>query len=365
MNEPANPVQKRLLKNLTLDELIRYALENGIEKYRAEQIFHEIYVNRKTNFNDFLTIPIKIRAKLEEDFIIDSLKISKIRRSADGSVKFLFELQDNKHIEAVYMPWYDEDTEDLDRVTLCISSMAGCPVECGFCATGTMGFIRNLETAEIIDQILLVEKELGKKITNIVFMGMGEPLLNYRNVKNSIDILTDEKAKILSRKRITVSTVGISAKIKQLAIEKNAPKLALSLHATTNGFRQKIIPIMKNIDLHELLDTIEYYYRKTRIPITYEYIPFAGMNDTDEDAKRLAKILKRVPSRVNIIPYNDISFTNPVGFAKDLKPTSKERILEFGSLVRKFGGRVTIRDTFGTDIEAACGQLALSNEEKE
>ena len=192
---------------------------------------------------------------------------------------------------------------------------------------------------------------------------MGEPLLNYKNVKSSIDIFTDTNADFFSRKRITLSTVGIVAKIRQLALESNAPKLALSLHATTNGFRHKIVPLSRQTTLSVLLDAVEFYYRNTGLPVTYEYIPFAGLNDTDEDAKRLAKILKRVPSRVNIIPYNDISFTNPVGFAKELKATSKERILQFGNLVKNYGGRVTIRDTFGADIEAACGQLALANKE--
>ncbi len=356
-------MNNQLIKNLNYHELVEYVQSNDLKKYRAKQIFDELYLNKKTKFEEFTTLPLDLRNKLSEEFQLISIEISKVRKSYDGSVKFLFNLKDGKQVEAVYMPWYDEENLELERITLCISSMAGCPVECAFCATGTLGFLRNLEPAEIIDQVILVENELKTKVTNVVFMGMGEPLLNYKNVKSSIDIFTDTNADFFSRKRITLSTVGIVAKIRQLALESNAPKLALSLHATTNGFRHKIVPLSRQTTLSVLLDAVEFYYRNTGLPVTYEYIPFAGLNDTDEDAKRLAKILKRVPSRVNIIPYNDISFTNPVGFAKELKATSKERILQFGNLVKNYGGRVTIRDTFGADIEAACGQLALANKE--
>ena len=350
----------KFIKNFSLNDLEKFFLSNNIEKYRALQVFTGIYVDRAETFNEISTLPADVKELLTDNFEISSLKLKKIRKSIDGSVKYLFELSDGKSIEAVYMPWYDESDGEIERVTLCISSMAGCPVECAFCATGTLGFIRNLETAEIIDQILFVEKDLSTKITNIVFMGMGEPLLNYNNVVKTIDVLVNPKYQLMSRKRITLSTVGITAKIKHLADSENPVKLAISLHATTNGFREKIIPMAKGVQLNDLMDAVEIYYRKTKMPVTYEYIPFEGMNDTEEDAKRLAKILKRVPSRGNIIPYNDISFAGITGFASQLKPTSKGRILEFGAMVRNYGGAVTIRDTFGTDIEAACGQLALS-----
>jgi 23S rRNA (adenine2503-C2)-methyltransferase len=352
----------KYIKNFTLVELEKYFVNNNHEKYRAAQLMTGIYADKAEKFEDISTLPTELKMQLSEQFQIWSLVSKKIRRSNDGSIKYLFELHDGKSVEAVYMPWYDESDDQIERVTLCISSMAGCPVECAFCATGTMGFVRNLDTAEIIDQILFVEKDLGTKITNIVFMGMGEPLLNYTNVIRAIDILTLPINKLIARKKITLSTVGITAKIKHLADSDSPVKLAISLHATTNGFREKIIPMAKGVKLFDLMEAVEYYYRKTRMPITYEYIPFAGMNDSDEDAQRLAKILKRVPSRVNIIPFNDISFTGVSGFAAKLKPTSMERILEFGSLVRSFGGAVTIRDTFGTDIEAACGQLALAED---
>ena len=350
----------KFIKNYNLPELEKLLTLHNFDKYRAAQVMSGIYADKAESFDDITTLPAELKNMLTEKFLLWSLSPKKIRKSVDGSVKYLFELHDGKSVEAVYMPWYDESDGEIERVSLCISSMAGCPVACAFCATGTMGFVRNLETAEIIDQILFVEKDLNTKITNIVFMGMGEPLLNYTNVVRTINILTMPQNKLLSRKRITLSTVGITTKIKHLADSDYPVKLAISLHATTNGFRERIIPMAKGVRLNDLMDAVEYYYRKTKMAITYEYIPFEDLNDTDEDAKRLAKILKRVPSRVNIIPFNDISFTGATGFSAELKPTKMPRILEFGSKVREYGGAVTIRDTFGTDIEAACGQLALA-----
>ena len=353
--------KKSSIKNLTFIQLEKFIVDKGFPKYRTEQIFKAIYADSADDFDKIKSIPQDLRELLKNEFIVDSIEIKKVRNSVDGSIIFLFELADKSaSIEAVYMPWFDEETNEIDRISLCISSMAGCPVACSFCATGTMGLIRNLETAEIIDQLILVERYLKKKVTNIVFMGMGETLLNYSNVEKSLDTFTHPKAGLLSRKRITLSTVGIANKIEKLSAFHSPVKLAISLHATTNGFRNQIIPLSKNIDLTTLLDAVEYYYRKTKMPITYEYIPFLGMNDTDLDAKRLAKISKRVPSRINLIPFNDISFTGAEGFVNSLFPTPKELVIEFGKKIVDYGGRVTIRDTFGTDIEAACGQLALS-----
>ncbi len=350
---------ENFIKNYTLANLEKKIIELGYEKYRALQILNGIYVDRVQKFEQISTLPNTLKNILDDTFLINSIKLLKKRQSLDGSIKYLFQLNDGKSIEAVYMPWYDEHNGEIERITLCISTMAGCPVGCAFCATATLGLIRNLDTSEIIDQILFVENDLSIKISNIVFMGMGEPLLNYKNVINSIELLTLPENKLLSRKKITLSTVGITNKIKQLANSRSPVKLAISLHATTNGFREKIIPLAKSVKINDLMDSIEYYYRKTHLPITYEYIPFENFNDTFEDAKRLAKILKRVPSRVNLIPFNDISFTGVSGLSQTLKSSSKEKILEFGNQIKEFGGVVTIRDTFGTDIEAACGQLAL------
>ncbi|MFY8162344.1 MAG: 23S rRNA (adenine(2503)-C(2))-methyltransferase RlmN [Candidatus Kapaibacteriota bacterium] len=351
---------KKSVYDLSLAEWIKFTESLGEKKFRAEQVFIELYKNRRQSISELKTLPKSIITAIDENFTFDVFKSTKKQVSVDGSVKFLFTLKDNKAIESVYMPWMEDDSDKPVRETLCISSQVGCAVDCSFCATGKLGFMRNLSIAEIVMQVLEVEKQLQTKITNIVFMGMGEPLLNYKNVVESIRIFTNDKVDFIRPKRITVSTSGVVPKMYKLADENLSVKLALSLHSTTNGVRDKIIPINKSNDLSKIMEAIDYYYHKSKLPITYEYIPFAGLNDTEIDAKRLAKISKRLPSRINLIPFNDISFTNPQGYAAELKPTNKEGIAEFVKNIRKYGGTVTVRDTFGSDIDAACGQLALS-----
>lgn len=355
---------KRNIKNISDSELREILAANKQPQFRSEQIKQAIYKNRKKSFSDISNLPKGLISFLEDNFTINSLEIKTVRRSSDGSIKFLFSLTDGNSVEAVYMPWFDDTSENIERETLCISSMAGCSVGCAFCATGKIGFKKNLDIAEIIDQIFLVEDYLKTKLTNIVLMGMGEPLMNYNNVVASLDILTDPNYEIFTRKRITISTSGIAPRIKQLAKISRPVKLAISLHATSNGVRDKIMPINESFKLEMLMDSIEEYYKATKIPITYEYIIFDGLNDTDDDITRLTKIARRVPSRVNIIPFNDISFTNPTGFASELKPAKRDRMEYFASKLRENGVASIIRDTFGGDIEAACGQLALSEEKK-
>jgi len=348
------------IKSLTFDDIENIIASLNTDKYRANQIWNELYLSKCDSFENMKTLPIKIREKLAESYTFDVFTKYKKQISIDGSVKFLFTLNDGKMIEAVYMPWIDGDEDIPTRTTLCISSQVGCAVDCQFCATGKLGFSRNLTAAEIVEQVMFVEKDLGVKITNIVFMGMGEPLLNYNNVMKAISIFTNPLAQFMSRKKITISTSGIVPKIMKMAEEKVLVKLAISLHATTNGVREKIVPWNKRGNISSIMDAVENYYKASKLRITYEYIPFEGLNDTDSDAKRLAKILKRVPSRLNIIPFNDISFTNPTGYAAELKPTPKDKILDFAERIRYYGGVVIVRDTFGQDIDAACGQLALS-----
>jgi 23S rRNA (adenine2503-C2)-methyltransferase len=355
---------KRNIKNISDSELREILTQNKQPAFRSEQIKQAIYKNRKKSFSEISNLPKGLIHFLEENFTINSLIIKTIRKSKDGSIKFLFSLEDGNSVEAVYMPWFDDSSEYIERETLCISSMAGCSVGCAFCATGTIGFKKNLDIAEIIDQIFLVEDHLNTKLNNIVMMGMGEPLLNYNNVVASLDILTDPNYEIFTRKRITVSTSGIAPRIKQMAKISRPVKLAISLHATSNGVRDKIMPINQSFKLELLMDSIEEYYKATKIPITYEYIIFDGLNDTDDDINRLTKIARRVPSRVNIIPFNDISFTNPTGFASELKPARKDRMEYFANKLRENGVASIVRDTFGGDIEAACGQLALTEEKK-
>jgi 23S rRNA (adenine2503-C2)-methyltransferase len=353
---------KKSIYGFTYKELLAQMKALGFAAYRAKQVFDGIYKSRVSSFSEITTLDKETKILLDNNFIFTDFELSKKQTSKDGSIKYLFKLKDEKLIEAVYMPWLDDDNS-LERATLCISSQVGCAVDCSFCATGKLGFKRNLDTSEIISQIIFIEKDLNSKINNIVFMGMGEPLLNYKNVVNSIDIMTDPNSALINRRKITLSTSGIVPKIYQLSSIERPVKLAISLHATTNGIRDKIVPINKKGNIEAIMDAVEDYYRNTKMAITYEYIPFLDLNDTELDAKRLAKLTKRVPSRVNLIPFNDISFTNPTGIAKDLKPTPLEKVHKFAEQIRHYGGFAVVRDTFGDDIDAACGQLALSEKQ--
>ncbi len=345
---------KKFIKNYTLDELSREMPEFGEPEYRAEQIFRHMYLQNLTDFGDFSSLPKELREKFSEKYELNTCTLQKVQTSAlDGSQKFLFRLPDGNSIESVLIP-------EEDRLSLCMSSQVGCALGCRFCATGTLGLNRNLETGEIVDQFIRAEIASGKKITNIIFMGMGEPLQNYENVTRAIKILSGGKVAKLGRKRITISTVGVVPKIYQLADDGLNVKLALSLHATTNGERRHIIPIAKKWDLTELGDAIEYYYRKTKNSVTYEYIVFDNFNESAEDAKRLAKIARRVPSLVNLIPFNDISFAvEDLDYPK-LDPAPKRKVIKFADMLKQQGANVFIRWSAGSDIDAACGQLALS-----
>ncbi|MDC1068379.1 23S rRNA (adenine(2503)-C(2))-methyltransferase RlmN [Candidatus Kapabacteria bacterium] len=351
------------IKDLSWEDLNTLTQQLELPKFRAEQIWRGLYQHLAISSEEMKLIPKVQRDLLDKNYRFNSFQSYKKFVSIDGSVKFLFELWDGEKVEAVYMPWHDEEGK-LERATICVSSQIGCGLDCKFCATGTMGLTRNLKASEIIDQIITCEKDLGITLTNIVFMGMGEPLLNFNNVMKSIENLSGGPFKKFRRKRITVSTSGVIPGIRKLAELQPPVKLALSLHATTNGARDKIIPLnQKSGGLNPLLLEIEKYYRKTKMPLTYEYIPFKGLNDTEQDAKRLAKIAKRVPSRVNLIPFNDISFTEPTGISASLRPVDDKKMNEFVNQIKSFGGVAIVRDTFGSDIDAACGQLALSEKE--
>jgi 23S rRNA (adenine2503-C2)-methyltransferase len=334
--------------------------DHSLPKFRAKQITKAVFGDKIADWSEASTLPKDLRDLLNDNFILRSFTDNKKQVSVDGSVKFLNTMADGKAVESVFMPWHEENPDRPIRTTLCISSQVGCAVDCAFCATGKMGFGRNMTAGEIVEQVIVAEEMLGEKVTNLVFMGMGEPLLNHNAVFKAIEIFTQDENTIVFPKKITVSTSGVSRNIRRLGQLPKKVKLAISLHATTNGLRDKIMPINLKSPLSDLMQEVEDYYRATKLPVTYEYIPFKGLNDDYEDAKRLAKIAKRVPSRVNIIPFNDISFTNPTGFASELKPTPTDRLLEFANEVRAEGGVVTVRDTFGSDIDAACGQLALS-----
>ena len=350
------------LLGLSLEEIrTRFHSEFGVkEQFRSKQVYQWLYQKRARSFEEMTDLPRKLQEQLAARFRIPTLLLQHESVSADGTRKYLFNLDDGRAIETVLIPSeMRDDRGDAKRRTLCVSTQVGCPLDCKFCATASMKLKRNLTTAEILLQIFEVERLRGERITNMVYMGMGEPMLNYENVVRSLRIITDPDIELLGKRRITVSTSGIPDAIRKFAHEGLNVKLALSLHATTNELRTKLMPINKRYPLEEVLDAMEEYYRETGIPITYEYILFKGLNDTASDAKRIAKIARRMPSKVNVIPFHEISYTNPSGIGAELKPASRTEFNRFLDILKHEGVQVMVRSSSGEDIEAACGQLAV------
>ena len=329
------------------------------EKFRAKQIYEWLYAKRARSFTEMTNLPGSLRRQLEQRFVIPSLVCSRMSKSLDGTTKFLFSLEDGRSIETVLIPTELRE-ERKPRRTLCVSTQVGCPLDCKFCATASLKLKRNLSTAEILLQIFEVERITGERLTNLVFMGMGEPMLNYDNLVRALRIITDPDLELLGTRRVTVSTSGLPDAIRKFAREGLNVKLALSLHATTNELRTRLMPINKKYPLEEVLAAMENYYKVTGKPITYEYILFDQLNDSPADAARLAKIARRVPSRVNVIPFHPIDFTHPTGFAAELRPASKATFDRFIEILRAAEVTAVVRTSSGKDIEAACGQLALA-----
>lgn len=329
--------------------------------FRADQLYRWMYTRRATSFAEMTDLPKAFIAQLEEKSYLPQIKLLHESVSEDGTRKFLFEMEDGKDIETVLIPSeMRNDVGESRRKTICVSTQVGCPLDCKFCATATLKLKRNLTSGEILLQIFEAERLSGERITNMVYMGMGEPMLNYDNVVRSLRIITDPENELIGKRRITVSTSGIPDAIKAFAKEGLNVKLALSLHATTNDLRTRLMPINKRYQLEEVLLAMEEYYRETRIPVTYEYILFEGLNDTPADAKRIARITRRMPSKVNVIPFHKIDFTDPQGISATLQPAEPAAFDAFIQELQANGVQVMIRSSSGQDIEAACGQLALS-----
>ncbi|MEW6653718.1 MAG: 23S rRNA (adenine(2503)-C(2))-methyltransferase RlmN [Bacteroidota bacterium] len=350
-----NNEKKTQLKGLTLSELEEYFLTIKQPKYRAHQIFNWMYNHLSFDFADMQNISKELRNSLAETCSLQTLNLVKIQDSTTtGTKKYLFETHDGKKIESVLIP-------EEDRNTLCISTQIGCPLDCKFCATGLMGYKRNLSVGEVVDQYLLTAKDAGRdKITNIVYMGMGEPLLNFDATMRSIEIFTHELTKGLSRTRITVSTAGIPNKIKELMESPFRIKLAFSLHSPFEEIRNKIMPINKKYSLHENLSILKTYAQKTRTRITFEYTMLKDLNDRDIDVKELTRICSKHPSKINLIPFNSIKHMIPTGISAGLEPTPINSIHKFADKLRGNNITVMIRETQGDDIAAACGQLAVN-----
>lgn len=352
---------KQPLKGLLPGELADFFVGIGEPKYRAKQVFTRLYAHQTHSFDDMTELPVALRKHLAATAAMNPLTLSRLQESADGTKKFLFRLADGREIETVLIP--SESVEDdgaPKRLTICVSTQVGCALNCKFCATASLKMKRNLTAGEIVDQFLQAQQHSDKPITNLVFMGMGEPMLNYDNVMKAVEIFTHEDVQLLGARRITISTAGMVEGIRRMADEGRSIKLALSLHATTDGLRTKLMPINKKHNLRELGDALEYYYRKTGSPVTYEYILFEGVNDSNEDVRRLQRITRRVPSKINVIPFHPIDFTHPDGVSATLRPTSAAKFHAFIQQLRDADVTVMIRSSSGKDIHAACGQLALS-----
>ena len=346
---------KKLLKGLTLEELQNYFVEIGEPKFRGEQVFNWLYNHRVLSFDKMLNLPKNLREKLNNIAEIQTLEYVDSEVSKEtGTKKFVFQTKENNQIESVIIP-------EEKRTTLCISTQVGCPLDCKFCATGLMGYKKNLSAGEIFDQYLLASNDFGKdKLTNIVYMGMGEPLLNFNSTVKSLNIFCDELTTGISPKKITVSTAGIAPRIRELAETGLKVKLAFSLHSCFEDIRSKIMPINKKYSLKENIEALKYYAAITGTRITFEYVMLKDLNDRKEDWQALVKLCSEIPSKINVIPFNSLKHMNPSGLSAELRPTPKKEIDNFVKKLRDKNVTVIVRYTQGEDIAAACGQLAVN-----
>ena len=339
--------KKKDIRNLKLIEISNFCNNNNLQKFRAKQIWEWLYKKRVISFKEMTSLSKQIRDLLNTHFTLNAVKIHKAERSIDKTIKYSFQLHDKLLVEGVLIP-------SLKRLTACISSQVGCSLACEFCATGTLKLERNLTAAEIYDQVYMLNEEaisnFGKPLTNIVYMGMGEPLLNYKAVINSIDLITSDQGLGMSPRRITVSTAGISKMIKKLADDEVKFNLAISLHSASDSKRELLMPINKKINLEELRESVRYFYDKTSNRITYEYILFKDLNDSLEDAQKLAKFARASPCKINLIEYNSV---DDLPYEK-----SSNRVTDnFIEYLEKQNIIVNLRKSKGKDISAACGQL--------
>ncbi len=339
------------IKSLTFPELQDFVVSIGFKKYRASQIARWLYKKLATSFDEMTDISKEGREILKENAEIYNLKIVNKEVSKDGTIKYLFELKDGNRVETVFIP-------ERDWNTICVSTQVGCPIGCKFCFTAKDGFTRNLTTSEIVDQYLSVQRDVGieNRISNVVFMGMGEPLLNFENVKKSIEILTDDRMIGLSKRKITVSTCGIIPGIRRMAKEMPKIKLALSLHATEDETREKLIPLNKKYSIKEIMKELKNYPADNIRRIMIEYLMLEGINDSPEDALRLSKLVKGIPVKVNLIPFNPYP-------GSPFKTPSREKIEAFQKILWNKGIATFIRDSRGQDISAACGMLRGKDKE--
>lgn len=339
------------IRNLTFSELKAKLETLGEKTFRAKQIYEWLWKKNAATFEEMSNLGKDLRSKLAEHFFIDHIVLDDQQISSDKTIKCAFSVEKGKVVEGVLIP-------TTSRMTACISSQVGCSLSCTFCATGRLKLMRNLTPGEIVDQVVYLRNQAEERyqtpLTNIVYMGMGEPLLNYKNVLRSIEMITSEEGLGISPKRITVSTAGIAKMIRKLGDDQVKFNLALSLHAANDKKRSKIMEINDTNNLHELSDALRYFHEKTGTRVTFEYIIFKDFNDRLEDAKELADFAKCVPCKINIIEYNPID-------GGEFDKADKEKVDAFASFIESKNLVVNVRRSRGKDIDAACGQLANKN----
>lgn len=332
------------IKGLSFAELQRFVESIGEKRFRAQQIFGWMHGKGINSYDEMTNLSKELRLKLFQTTKISQLQLLKKQESTkDKSIKYLFELEDGLFIESVLML-------EGNRATLCVSTQVGCAIDCKFCATGMMGLKRNLTSAEIVDQLLCVQKLADRKVNNVVCMGMGEPFHNYNNLVTACSIMSDESGPNLSKRRIVASTSGLIPKIYQFVDENQRYRLAISLNATTDKIRSQIMPLNRKWPIRELMEAAKYYTEKIKQPVTFEYVLLSGVNDSLADAERLKNLIRGIWCKINLIPYN----TTLAGYRR----SSEERILQFYGRLASVHAPVTIRWSKGDDIDAGCGQLA-------
>ena len=333
-----------ILTGMSLKEIEDLVLQLNASKFRAKQIHNWIYFKSVSSIDEMTDLSKQFREEFKQVAKVTDTKIKVKQVSSDGTIKYLIEYPDGECVETVLMRF-----DNRANLTACVSSQIGCAVNCSFCATGKRGFIRNLTYKEIIEQVLTIQRDTGLKITNVVFMGQGEPLLNLDNVLKALEIFNNDFQ--IGARRITISTSGIIPQIKKLADKELQSTLAISLHASNHAVRKEIMPIENKYPINDLINSLKYYVEKTGRRITVEYILIKGLNCTIESAKELANLLQGLKCNINLIPYNPVVKT---GYQK---PTNNE-IMKFKYLLEHSGKKVTVRLERGSDIDAACGQLS-------
>ncbi|HWS60551.1 MAG TPA: 23S rRNA (adenine(2503)-C(2))-methyltransferase RlmN [Flavobacterium sp.] len=341
-------IEKKDIRAVSKEDLRAFFVANGDKAFRGNQVYEWLWSKGAHSFEDMTNVSKTTRNMLENHFVINHIKVDKMQRSEDGTVKNAVRLHDGLVVESVLIP-------TNTRTTACVSSQVGCSLDCNFCATARLKRMRNLEPAEIYDQVIAIDKEsrlyYNHPLSNIVFMGMGEPLMNYNNVMKAIEMITSDEGLGMSPKRITVSTSGVPKMIKKMADDEVKFNLAVSLHSAIDDIRSRIMPFSQSFPLADLRESLEYWYRKTKSKISFEYVVWKGINDDKASIDALVKFCKYVPCKVNLIEYNPID-------DGEFQQASEESINAYIKALEATGIVVKVRRSRGKDIDAACGQLA-------